>query len=133
MQKLVVILIIVLFTTCGFIKQKAFVYFFKQPVTVETTLAPSAEFEIGKRVYYLFFSKKKLENDYIRVQLFKINDKIPQGGAEMLRVKEYRLMKDEAYYQTDYFVLHQAGRYVVQIYDPENLKVPLARGEFRVK
>ena len=133
MQRLVLFFLLVLLTTCGFIKQNAFVYFFKQPVTIETTLAPSAEFEVGKRVYYLFFSKKKLENDYIRVQLFKISDKVPQGGAEMLRVKEYRLMKDEVFYQTDYFVLHQPGRYVVQIFDPENLKVPLARGEFRVK
>lgn len=126
-------MIIVLFTTCGFIKQKAFVYFFDRPVTVETTLSPVSTFEQGQRVYYLFFSKKKLKNKYVRVQLFKINDKIPQGGAEMLRVKEYRLMKDEMYYQTDYFVLHQSGRFVVQVYDPENLKLPLARGEFKIR
>ena len=51
----------------------------------------------------------------------------------MQRVKEYRLMKDEVYYQTDYFVLHQSGRYVIQIFDPENVNLPLAVGEFKVK
>lgn len=119
--------------SCGWYKQKAFVYFNNKPFTAETTLKPVYEFDQGAKIYYLFFSKKKLENDYIRVQLFKINDKLPRAGAEMMRTKEYRLMKDELYYQTDYFVLHQSGRYIVQIYDPENLNIPLANGEFKVR
>lgn len=130
---LIVALICLNLLTCGWIKQKAFVYFNNKPFTAETVLKPVCEFDKGTKIYYLFFSKKRLKNDYIRVQLFKINDKVARGGAEMLRVKEYRLMKDEVYYQTDYFVLHQSGRFVVQIFDPENVNLPLAVGEFKVR
>ena len=130
---IVCLLILVNLVTCGWLKQKAFVYFNDRPFTEETTLKPVYEFKQGAKIYYLFFSKKKLDNQYIRVQLFKIGDNIPQGAAGMIRVKDYRLMKDEKYYHTNYFVLHQSGRYVVQIYDPQNLNIPLARGEFKVK
>ena len=130
---IVCLLILVNLVTCGWLKQKAFVYFNDRPFTEETTLKPVYEFKQGSKIYYLFFSKKKLDNQYIRVQLFKIGDNIPQGAAGMIRVKDYRLMKDEKYYHTNYFVLHQSGRYVVQIYDPQNLNIPLARGEFKVK
>ena len=127
------LLILTNLLTCGWFKQQAFVYFNNYPFTKETTLKPVYEFKQGEKVYYLFFSKKKLDNDYIRVQLFKIGNSIPQGAASILRVKDYRLMKDEKYYHTNYFVLHESGRYIVQIYDPQNLKIPLARGEFKVK
>lgn len=136
-MKRILSLVIALFAlnllTCGWIKQKGFVYFSNRPFTPETVLKPVFEFNQGDKIYYLFFSKKRLNNDYIRVQLFKINDKLPRAGAEMLRVKEYRLMKDEVYYQTDYFVLHQSGRFIIQVYDAENPNIPLANGEFRVK
>ena len=126
-------LILINLLTCGWFRQQAFVYFNNLPFTAETTLKPVYEFKKDSKIYYLFFSKKKLSNEYIRVQLFKIGDSIPQGGASMMRVKDYRLMKDEKFYHTNYFVLHESGRYVVQIYDPQNPNVPLARGEFKVR
>ena len=130
---LVFALIFLSLSTSGWFRQKAFVYFNDRPFTSETVLKPKYEFDQGARIYYLFFSKNRLENDYVRVQLFKINDKLPRAGAEMMRVKDYRLMKDEVFYQTDYFVLHQPGRYIIQVYDPENLNIPLANGEFKVR
>ena len=130
---IVIIFLLINIFTCGWFKQKAFVYFNNKPITSETVLKPVYEFNSGERIYYLFFSKKRLENNYIRVQLFKISNDVPRGGMEMMRVKEYRLMKDEVYYHTNYFVLNQAGRYIVQVFDPENLSVPLAYGEFKVR
>ena len=118
---------------CGYAKQKAFVCFNDRPITKETVLHPVSEFQTGAKIYYLFFSKKPLENDYIRVQVFKTADNISRGGYEMVRVKEYRLMKDEIYYQTDYFIIHQPGRYILQVYNPQNLNIPLAFGEFTVR
>ncbi len=122
---------ILLLSGCG--KQKAFVCFNNLPITEATVLHPVSEFQAGTKIYYLFFSKKPLDNDYIRIQIFKNADNIPYGGYQMVHVKEYRLMKDEVYYQTDYFVIHQPGRYIMQVYDPQNLNIPLANGEFIVK
>ncbi len=129
-------LLIVLFSSVfcsACVKQQAFVAFNNRPVTKETVMYPVSEFRAGEKIYYLFFSKKPLENDYIRVQVFKKDDTISRGGYEMVRVKEYRLMKDEVYYQTDYFVLHLPGHYILQVYNPQNLNLPLANGEFVVK
>ena len=132
MRQFVLSVFIILFC-CGCVKQKAFVCFNDRPITEETVLHPVSEFQTGSKIYYLFFSKKPLENNYIRVQLFKTGDNISRGGYEMVRVKEYRLMKDEVYYQTDYFVIHQPVSYILQVYNPEKLNLPLANGEFVVK
>ncbi len=131
--KNIIILVISIIFLSGCVKQQAFVCFNNRPITEDTVLSPVSEFNQGEKIYYLFFSKKALTNDYIRIQVFKQGDSIQRGGYEMVRVKDYRLMKDEVYYQTDYFILHESGRYIMQIYNPQNLNIPLASGEFRVK
>ena len=131
--KNIILLVISIIFLSGCIKQQAFVCFNNRPITKDTVLNQVSEFKQGEKIYYLFFSKKPLENDYVRIQIFKQGDSIQRGGYEMVRVKDYRLMKDEVYYQTDYFVLHDSGRYIMQVYNPQNLNIPLANGEFRVK
>ena len=42
-------------------------------------------------------------------------------------------MKDERYYHTDYFVLHEKGRYVMQVFSTEDFQHPLSIGDFYVK
>ncbi len=128
-----IVCFIALIFCSGWIKQQCFVCFNNRPITGETILQPVSTFKSGEKIYYMFFSKKRLKNDFIRVQVFKTGDNIAHGGYEMARVKDYRLMKDEVYYQTDYFVLHQPGRYILQVYDPQKLNLPLANGEFLVK
>ena len=36
-----------------------------------------------------------MKNKFIRVQIFKMTDKAPWGGNEVVRTKDFRLMKDE--------------------------------------
>ncbi|MCQ2753878.1 MAG: hypothetical protein MJ231_02395 [bacterium] len=90
-------------------------------------------FTSGQRVYYLFIAPKRMSNKYIRVQVFKMNDKDSWGGAETVRTKDFRLMKDERYYHMDYFTIHQAGRYGMQVFSTDDLQHPLSVGEFFVK
>ncbi len=132
-KNIVIPAIISIILLSGCVKQQAFICFNNRPITEETVLNPVSEFNSGEKIYYLFFSKKPLENDYIRIQVFKQGDSIQRGGYEMVRVKDYRLMKDEFFYQTDYFILYEPGRYIMQIYNPQNLNIPLASGEFRIK
>ena len=74
-----------------------------------------------------------MENNYIRVQIFKMTDKAHKGGYEIVRRKDFRLMKDQRYYHSDYFVLHEKGRYVMQVFSIDNLQYPLSLNDFYVK
>ena len=90
-------------------------------------------FTVGQRVYYLFLAPNRMDNEYIRVQVFKMVENAPWGGNELIRRKDFRLMKDERYYHSDYFVFHSAGRYVMQVFSMDDLQHPLSIGDFYVR
>ncbi len=132
------LLLIVLFIFVGsFLSVQAYkkgiILFNTQPITKENMLSDSMVFQTGQRVYYLFIAPKKMKNKFIRVQIFKMTDKAPWGGNEVIRTKDYRLMKDEKYYHTDYFTLHEKGRYVMQVFSIDDFQHPLAVDFFYVK
>ena len=133
MKQLVLFLVLCIFICSGFKFNRGIILFNKQPITEHTALNNSKVFDIGERVYYLFIAPKRMKNEYIRVQIFKMTDKAPWGGNEVRRTKDFRLMKDERYYHTDYFVLHEKGRYVMQVFSTEDFQHPLSIGDFYVK
>lgn len=112
---------------------RGIILFNSQPITKENALCDQKNFPAGSRVYYLFIAPKRMENKYIRVQIFKMTDKAPWGGNEIVRTKDFRLMKDERYYHSDYFTLYESGRYVMQVFSIDNLMHPLSIGDFYVK
>ena len=102
---LIVSILGILLSSCVY--DRGLVLFNTEPITKQNVLNDQKTFQAGTRVYYLFLAPQKMENEFIRVQIFKMTDKAPWGGHEVLRTKDYRLMKDERYYHTDYFVLHE--------------------------
>ena len=112
---------------------RGIILFNTQPITRENALSDEKVFSVGQRVYYLFIAPKRMDNKYIRVQIFKMTDKAPWGGNEVRRTKDFRLMKDQRYYHTDYFVLHEKGRYVMQVFSTDDLQNPLSLNDFYVK
>ena len=133
MKKFILLFLLMSFLTCGFKFNRGIILFNTQPITNENALSNSKVFPIGQRVYYLFIAPKRMKNEYIRVQIFKMTDKAPWGGNEVRRTKDFRLMKDERYYHTDYFTLHEKGRYVMQVFAMDDLQHPLSIGDFYVK
>lgn len=133
MKKFILLLLLISFLTCGFKFNRGKILFNTQPIINENALSNSKVFPIGQRVYYLFIAPKRMKNEYIRVQIFKMTDKAPWGGNEVRRTKDFRLMKDERYYHTDYFTLHEKGRYVMQVFAMDDLQHPLSIGDFYVK
>ena len=117
----------------GCVYKRGIILFNTQPITRENALSDEMVFGVGQRVYYLFIAPKEMKNEYIRVQVFKMTDKAPWGGNEVVRTKDFRLMKDERYYHTDYFTLHEAGRYVMQVFSIDDMQHPLALDFFYVK
>lgn len=134
MKKFVVFFFLLSLIFCtGYKFKRGIILFNTQPITKENVLYNSKTFLSGQRVYYLFIAPKKMKNEYIRVQIFKMTDKAPWGGNEVLRTKDFRLMKDERYYHSDYFVLYEKGRYVMQVFSMDDFQHPLSIGDFYVK
>ena len=133
MKKFVLFFILCILFCSAFKFNRGIILFNKQPITESTVLNNSKVFNAGEKIYYLFIAPKRMKNEYIRVQIFKMTDKAPWGGNEVRRTKDFRLMKDERYYHSDYFVLHEKGRYVMQVFSIDDLQNPLSIGDFYVK
>lgn len=131
--KLLIVLVFCLISLTACTYERGLILFNAQPITRENALQDQKVFNEGQRVYYLFIAPKKMKNEFIRVQIFKMTDKAPWGGNEVVRTKDYRLMKDERYYQTNYFTLYEKGRYVMQVFSHEDFQHPLALNDFFVQ
>ena len=129
--RIVLVFCLIGLTACTY--ERGLILFNVQPITRENALQDQKVFNEGQRVYYLFIAPKKMKNEFIRVQIFKMSDKAPWGGNEVVRTKDYRLMKDERYYQTNYFTLYEKGRYVMQVFSHEDFQHPLALNDFYVQ
>ena len=117
----------------SFAYKKGILLFNTQPITKENALSDQMVFEEGQKVYYLFIAPKRMQNKFIRVQIFKMIETAPWGGNEVIRTKDFRLMKDQRYYHTDYFTLYEKGRYVMQVFSIDDLQHPLAVDFFYVE
>ena len=133
MKKLFLLFVLCVFIFCGCKYDRGIILFNSQPITANNALSDSKVFASGQRVYYLFIAPKRIEDKYIRVQIFKMTDKAPLGGNEVVRTKDFRLMKDERYYHSDYFTLYEKGRYVMQVFSINDFQHPLSIGDFYVK
>ena len=112
---------------------KGLILFNSVPITQNNALHDQKVFKEGDKVYYLFIAPKKMNNDFIRVQVFKMTDKASFGGYEVVRTKDFRLMKDQRYYHTDYFTLYETGRYYLQVFSHDDFIRPLAFNDFYIK
>ena len=98
MRKIILLAALSLILFCSCVYDRGIILFNTQPITRENALSDEKIFEEGQKIYYLFIAPKKMQNKYIRVQIFKMTDLAPLGGAEIVRTKDFRLMKDERYY-----------------------------------
>lgn len=121
----------VLLSCCTY--DRGIILFNSQPITRENALNNNKVFSEGSRVYYLFIAPKKMKNEFIRVQVFKMTEDAPWGGYEVVRTKDYRLMLDERYYHSNYFTIYETGRYVMQVFSHDNFQHPLALSDFYIK
>lgn len=133
MKRFFLTLFISIILLCGCTYDRGIILFNTQPINSQNALTDAKVFNTGQRVYYLFIAPKRMENKYIRVQIFKMTESAPWGGNEVVRTKDFRLMKDQRYYHTDYFTLHESGRYVMQVFSTEDLQHPLSIGDFYVR
>ena len=87
-------------------------------------------FNIGDRIYFIIYNPEGFKSDYIKYQIFKQDNKAHVGGYS--RVRNITRRVDNKNYYIDYFVLSEAGKYGLQIFDIENLHHWVAFAHFLV-
>ena len=128
---IIVLVFAVTLTGCAY--DRGLILFNSVPITQNNALHDQKVFKEGSKVYYLFIAPKKLENSFIRVQIFSITDKGYLGGEDVVRTKDVRLMRDERYYYTDYFTLWEKGKYVMQVFSHDDFTNPLGVNYFYIE
>ncbi len=100
-------------------------------ISVDETLKSEDVFKVGNRIYFLIYTPQGFKSDYIKYQIVKQDDNAHVGGYTRIR-NITRRVNDKNYY-IDYFVLSETGKYIIQVFDIENLHHWLALGRFLVK
>jgi len=99
-------------------------------INFEKTLENHSVFKLKDRIYFLVYNPEGFKSDYIKYQIIKQDDKAHVGGYTRVRGITKRLNNKN--YYIDYFVLSEAGKYGLQIFDITNLHQWVAFGHFRV-
>ena len=131
--KLIISCFVLLLILAGCAYDRGLIIFNSVPITQNNAMHGKKNFSEGAKVYYLFIAPKKMSNDYIRVQVFKMTDLAPSGGNEVVRTKDYRLNQDERYYHTNYFTFYEKGRYVMQIFSHSDFNNPIGVNDFYIQ
>ena len=102
----------------------------RKEIAYEKPLSNHAVFKRLDRIYFLVYVPEGFKSDFIKYQIVKQDDKAHVGGFTRIRNKTCRV-SDKNYY-IDYFVIQDAGKYIIQIFDIENLHQWITYGHFRV-
>lgn len=137
MRKFIYLLLLLCVTVglcgCNPDAQRNVILFNKEPITKENLLQNATQFNINKRIYYIFMREKKIDCDFVRVRIIKREEKANFGLSKLVYSNDYRLYKDQIYYYSDYIVMHEAGYYCMVVYAQNRLDKPLATADFQVK
>ena len=139
MKKLLAILFLILLCTptyAFFFKKKEKPTLFLSSIDPRVTISYDEKinnedvFKIGDKIYFLIYNPEGFKSDYIKYQIFKQDDNAHVGGYSRIRNITRRV--DNKNYYVDYFVLSEAGKYGLQIFDIENLHHWIAFAHFLV-
>ena len=133
MKRILLTILVLLFVTTGcMMNRNAVIIFNDEPFTRDNFNQVKTNFRQGERIYYLFATKKDLSSPYIRIQVSTVVDKTATLFYKPYWSGDYRLMKDEVNYYSDYVVIHSRGKFLMQIFKMEDLHHPLAYAYFVV-
>ena len=105
MLKRIFVFCLIMFGLTGCTYEKGLILFNNQPINKQNILHDQKVFNSGgngAKIYYIFLAPKKMNNDFIRVQIFKMTDKAALGGYDVVRTKDFRASDAKALYETEY-------------------------------
>lgn len=102
----------------------------KVNIIKEQVLSNESIFKKQTRIYFLVYVPEGFSSNYIKYQIIKQDNNAHIGGYSRIRNKVCRV-NDKNYY-TDYFVIQDAGKYALQIFNIDNQHHWITYGHFRV-
>lgn len=125
------ILAVLSLSLCACGEQKAVVLFNSQPITTKTVHNPETTFAPGQKINFVVLNKKGFEDKVIKVNVIKKDEKSEYWGYAPLMSKEFEVKNPNFY--IDYFIIHQSGFYIMQVFELKNLQKPIGYGNFWVR
>lgn len=131
-----ILCLISVFFVCGFgfkcRKRKALLLFNSQPITNQTINQAGRNFKAGEKVYYILLNDEGFNDDYIRVQIVKKEQKTNHWGYKVYWSKDYEIDTSLKYFKS-YFVIDEPGYYFMQIFSFDDFDWPIIRNDFWIK
>lgn len=127
--KMITIFVFALFLS-GCTNSNTIVLFNNQPITTKTIENYRSTFDVGQKIHYVVLCKKGFKDDVLRIQVVKKDEKSEFWGYSTIMNREVEV-KNPNYY-IDYFVIHNKGHYVMQVFHLKNLQTPITYGDFWV-
>jgi len=90
----------------------------------------NAVFRVGERIYFHVYSKEGFKSNFIKYQIVKQDDNAHIGGYSRVRNVTKRVR--DRNYDSEYFVMSEKGKYLVQVFNIENLNHWIAYRDFLV-
>ncbi len=102
----------------------------KKVSDLSSVIKKDSIFRTNSRIYFLVYCPYGFKSDYIKYQIVRQDDKAHVGGYTRIRNITRRV--SDKYKYSDYFVLTQPGKYIIQIFDITNLHQWITYGVFLV-
>lgn len=102
----------------------------KSKSNLDEAIESYTRFIVSTKIYFMIYNPKGFTSDYIKYQIVKQEDEAHIGGYTRIRNITKRV-NDKNYF-SDYFVLHEKGKYYLQVFDITNLHQWLAITYFEV-
>ena len=112
--------------------KKPYLSFNSEPISQKTVYDAQKIFKPGQPVNYVLLMPKGFEQEYLRLQIVKRADNIPQGGVTIYMAKDLFVDKSKKFY-IDKFVIRQEGCYVVRFFYGNKTYKPFAENVLWVK
>ncbi len=132
--KYLISFVLVCFMLCGFSlkpKPKAFIVFSSNPVNQSTLSNTEVCFKEQQKIYYMIYNPNGFQDDFIRIQVVKKDDKTNIGGYKIKYTNDVEVKLNSKVY-CDALILHEKGIYFMQVNEFKEFNKALAYGTFEV-
>ncbi len=103
--------------------KKKYLLFNSQPINQKTVYSAQKVFSSGQTINYVIIMPKGFKNEFLRMQIVKRADNIPQGGASIYMSENLYVDTSKKFY-IDKFVIRQTGCFVVRFFYGNDLSKP---------
>ena len=98
--------------------------------SIDEKVTPQYVFRPNSKIYFMVSNPNGFKSDYIKYQIVKQNPNVNVGGYNRVRNITARVRNKN--YFSSYFTLTDTGKYIIQVFDIENLQQWLANLAFQV-